>query len=91
MSTQPNALQLADWLAACCDVNGSDELLDESAAELRRLHALNVQMLEALQAYIDADRGDQYAVVGYDTDGHPVSAQGMARIKARASIKAAQE
>ena len=64
--------------------------LHDEMKKADRLHALNAQMLEALEAYIGADRQDQYAVVGYDVDGHPVSAPGMARIKARAAIKAAK-
>ena len=46
MNTQPEALRLADWL----DEAETDYLepLDHVAAELRRLHALNADLLHAL-------------------------------------------
>ena len=44
---QPKALRLADYLA---DRNRLDITCDEAAAELRRLHALNQELLEALKA-----------------------------------------
>ena len=43
---QPKALRLADYLA---DRNRLDITCDEAAAELRRLHALNQELLEALK------------------------------------------
>ena len=43
---QPYALLLADWLEDQYDPMGNMQM---SADELRRLHALNAQMLEALQ------------------------------------------
>lgn len=45
MNTQPEALRLADWLDAdACDL----QTPREAAAELRRLHALNADLLHAL-------------------------------------------
>lgn len=43
---KPEALRLADYLA---DRNRLDITCDEAAAELRRLHALNQELLEALE------------------------------------------
>lgn len=47
MSKQPEALELADWLS------NSDSFptrqMYRAAAELRRLHAVNADLLEALQ------------------------------------------
>lgn len=43
---QPEALRLADYLA---ERNRLDITCDEAAAELRRLHALNQELLEALE------------------------------------------
>lgn len=43
---QPKALRLADYLA---DRNRLDITCDEAAAELSRLHALNQELLEALE------------------------------------------
>jgi hypothetical protein len=46
VSTQPKALRLADWLDAdACDLQ-TPRL---AAAELRRLHAVNAELLEALK------------------------------------------
>lgn len=60
---QPEALRLADesdndeWIA------GTNQWREEAAAELRRLHEVNAELMEALQALIDMDvsyqRGDK--------------------------------
>jgi hypothetical protein len=51
MSTQPEALRLADAL----ELKSSRGVLTDSksAAELRRLHALNGELLEALKAMLE--------------------------------------
>ena len=45
MTQQPEALRLADYLT---DRNRLDLTCDEAAAELRRLHEVNAELLEAL-------------------------------------------
>jgi hypothetical protein len=45
MTKQPEALKLADYLT---DRNRLDLTCDEAAAELRRLHELNLELLAAL-------------------------------------------
>ncbi len=55
MSEQPTALRLADalgklWLAD----RQSSETREEAAAELRRLHAVNADLLQALKEATDA-------------------------------------
>ena len=62
MTDQPKALRLADSLAA-----GFGDCGPEAAAELRRLHALNGELLEALisfskSAYIKKHHPKRYAV-----------------------------
>jgi hypothetical protein len=47
MSEQPTALRLADWLEDQYDPTHNQE---DAAAELRRLHALNGELLEALKS-----------------------------------------
>jgi len=47
MSKQPEALRLASLLEDECGVDGY--VHDEAAAELRRLHAANQELLEALK------------------------------------------
>ncbi len=45
---QPEALRLADSMARCEPVDFDGDF-GKAAAELRRLHALNAELLEALQ------------------------------------------
>jgi hypothetical protein len=49
MTTQPEALRLADELEMNCHA-GTQQC---AAAELRRLHAVNQELLEALKHYAD--------------------------------------
>ena len=46
MNTQPEALRLAEWLDG--HSNGPMAAQKKAAAELRRLHAVNTELLEAL-------------------------------------------
>ena len=71
---QPEALRLADYLA---DRNRLDITCDEAAAELRRLHALNQELLEALNETLKAHE------VGVFMSGSGLN-------KARAAIAKAQ-
>ena len=52
MSEQPEALWLADDLEAW-PLGGNADTQLKAAAELRRLHALNGELLEALKNYVD--------------------------------------
>jgi hypothetical protein len=58
--TQPEALRLADWMEWN---DASMEVQNEAAAELRRLHEVNQELLAALKAY-------QKAGFGQSTDHH---------------------
>jgi hypothetical protein len=49
MDKQPKTLQLADW----CDL-GVDPYDKAAAIELRRLHKVNQELVEALQLAIDS-------------------------------------
>lgn len=53
MSTQPEALRLADALEELDAQFSHTGLCGEAAAELRRLHALNQELLEALKDMLD--------------------------------------
>lgn len=44
MTTQPEALRLADW----CDSHNTIQH-DKAAAELRRLHTANAELLKAME------------------------------------------
>jgi hypothetical protein len=52
MTTQPEALRLADYLT---DRNRLDLTCDEAAAELRRLHEVNHELLAALKEMLDGE------------------------------------
>lgn len=54
MSEQAKALVLAGALEKCDYGWVPSWLLNESSAELRRLHSVNAELLEALQGLIDA-------------------------------------
>ena len=47
MTTQPEALRLAEYMDA--PLNNPADVADAAAAELRRLHAVNQELLEALK------------------------------------------
>lgn len=49
MNTQPEALRLAEWLDGAYEGDAQD-----AAVELRRLHALNQELLELLKAAHEA-------------------------------------
>ena len=77
MSTQqPEALRLADILDL-----GSRQFNMEAAAELRRLHALNAELLEALQNIVKS-------LADHDDEGMIEHAEQM--IAARAAIAKAE-
>jgi len=61
MNTQPEALRLADELARCWADPG---LQLKSAAELRRLHALNAELIGVLKAFSDYVRDEQHSTDG---------------------------
>ncbi len=85
MSTQPEALRLADWLDAdACDLQ-TPRL---AAAELRRLHAVNADLLEALN-WIDR-RCPKHLL---DSDPHKIHREAAydAGASARAAIAKAEE
>jgi hypothetical protein len=58
MSTQPEALRLADAL----DDYWDKSRVQPAAAELRRLHALNAELLEALKL--------AQSIIGHPDDAH---------------------
>jgi hypothetical protein len=73
MSKQPEALRLAEWLQAavqmypqmsedepggyCTEV---DQVIDEAAAELRRLHAANAELVDVLSDLLDEGEFTDY-------------------------------
>jgi len=57
MTEQPEALQLADWAASY-----NTTMHNKTAAKLRRLHALNGELLEALKL--------AQSIIGHPEDAH---------------------
>jgi hypothetical protein len=54
MTTQPEALRLADWLdVRACGGDNWNAKMNAAAAELRRLHTLNGELLEALKEMLE--------------------------------------
>jgi len=71
MSKQPEALRLVSMLdgSECCKAHGGigshpatcDECPRTAAAELRRLHALNVELVDALRAIYNRHNAETMA------------------------------
>jgi len=53
MNEQPEALRLADALENCRDADERRKLSKPTATELRRLHEVNEELLEALKQIAD--------------------------------------
>ena len=54
MNKQPEALRLADALDGAC--NGPLDFKHKAAAELRRLHEVNAELVEAVKAALSDDQ-----------------------------------
>jgi hypothetical protein len=48
------------------------------------------EMYEAIVAFLRSDGADMFGIVGYDADGHPLNAAGVARKMMRESIAKAE-
>lgn len=59
MSTQPEALRLADALDSWYNRTAIDDI-DDAATELRRLHAVNQELLEACKKALYALKGREH-------------------------------
>ena len=53
MTTQPEALRLADALDSYATGDAHQRNIEQAADELRRLHTLNAELLEALKTIRD--------------------------------------
>lgn len=60
-----------------------------AAAELRRLHAENAELVEALDKVLSTR--DSNEIVGRDVDGHPLNSLGVARKHAYDLVKKAKQ
>ena len=65
MTTQPEALRLADALDLYATGDAHQRDIEQAADELRRLHTLNAELLEALK---DATEGLEIASAGGGVD-----------------------
>ena len=85
MTTQPEALRLADAL----DVGEiSYTGMCKAAAELRRLHAVNAELLEALRALVENEGLDPFSYL--DKGIGTATAAGQRWLNARAAIAKAE-
>ncbi len=72
MNTQPEALRLADW----CDL-GVDPYDKASAAELRRLHEVNQELVEALEKLARLGNAGQYG----NSEGNTIAQAALAKAR----------
>lgn len=63
MSTQPEALRLAEWLET--SPNTRDK---KAAAELRRLHEVNQELVGALEMLVQSGWSKAFTRYEYDSD-----------------------
>ena len=73
MSNQPEALRLADRLEAYWGAENGHDRERQAAAELRRLHAVNIELLEAL---------DEVAINTHDDTAERVARAAIAKAEA---------
>jgi hypothetical protein len=96
VSEQPEALRLADWL---CRIYSDLQTPRRAAAELRRLHAVNAELLEALKFALEngcqtvyAHESDEIGNKGCcDELSYHLHSPDCWTIKARAAIAKAEE
>jgi len=75
--TQPEALRLADWM------EWNDASMEvptrRAAAELRRLHEVNTELLEALEKLARLGNGDHYG----NSEGNMIARAAIAKGEAK--------
>ena len=85
MKTQPNALRLADALDLYATGDAHQRNIEQAANELRRLHEVNQELLEALK---DATEGLEIASAGGGVDFYAYAKTSRAAIaKAEGEMK----
>ena len=85
MSKQPEALRLADALHS----NDTQGLMSQAAAELRRLHAANAELAEALEGVME---GCEYKTLQGESAWHTKSMPSNAALDAgRAALSKHKE
>jgi hypothetical protein len=77
MTTQPEALWLADELeiAIYGERNANQQKIAQAAAELRRLHESNTELLSALEKLARLGNGDHYG----NSDGNMIARAAIAK------------
>lgn len=75
---QPEALRLADVLDSYVMVSMEGNK-DKAAAELRRLHEVNAELVEALKAFDDAAK-DSKSIIGFSGRALPLLKKARAAI-----------
>jgi hypothetical protein len=88
---QPEALRLAEWLDSCKLPYDPNDV-SNAAAELRRLHSVNAELLEALVWAMDAGRlSYSNRIVGQNEKHCDMVDKAKAAIARAAGLNKAQE
>ena len=75
MTTQPNALKLADELDLYATGDAHQRNIEQAAAELRRLHEVNAELLEALEKLARLGNGERYG----NSEGNVIARAAIAK------------
>jgi len=75
MTTQPEALRLADKMSSYNLCSGYAWHCHKAAAELRRLHEVNQELLAALEKLARLGNGDHYG----NSDGNMIARAAIAK------------
>ena len=75
MTQQPEALRLADALDLYATGDAHQRDIEQAAAELRRLHEVNAELLEALEKLARLGNGERYG----NSEGNVIARTAIAK------------
>ena len=75
MKTQPEALRLADALDLYATGDAHQRDIEQAAAELRRLHEVNQELLETLEKLARLGNGERYG----NSEGNVIARTAIAK------------
>ena len=75
MTQQPNALRLASALDLYATGDAHQRDIEQAAAELRRLHEVNAELLEALEKLARLGNGERYG----NSEGNVIARTAIAK------------
>ena len=77
MNTQPEALRLADRLNFYALEQPLQSVIDDTIIELRRLHEVNQELVEALEKLARLGNADQYG----NSEGNTIAQAALAKAR----------